>query len=84
MQTPSQKTETQRRKEGYRHHRGLRAISREKKWFDEVCATVDEEKNCTRAAKLTAMNEYQASLKMEKRLLRKIKEQFDEQALIEI
>jgi hypothetical protein len=40
-----------------------------KKWFDEECATINEEKNCararpiqiqnrTRAAKLTVMNEY--------------------------
>jgi hypothetical protein len=44
-------------------------IQEKKEWFDEECATVNEEKNCartraiqiqnrTRAAKLTAMNEY--------------------------
>jgi hypothetical protein len=43
-----------------------------------------QERRRTRAAKLTAMNEYQQARIMERHFLRKKKEQLDDQALIEI
>jgi hypothetical protein len=65
-----------------------------KEWFDEEWATVNEEKNCasvgviqiqnrTRAAKLTAMNDYGQARRRKKHLFRK-KRQLDDQSLIEI
>jgi hypothetical protein len=48
-----------------------------KEWFDEECATVNEEKNCARAraAKLTAMNEYRQTRRRGKHRFRKKKGQ---------
>jgi hypothetical protein len=65
-----------------------------KEWFDEECATVNDEKNCeraqaiqiqnrTRAAKFTAMNEFRQARKREIHLFRNKKVQVDDQALIE-
>jgi hypothetical protein len=64
-------------------------------WFDEQCATVNEEKNCarvrviqiqnrTRAANLNLMNEYRQARRREKHLFRKKNGQLDDEALIEI
>jgi hypothetical protein len=67
--------------ESSRHHRGLRSKAREKGVVGRgVCATVNKEKNCvrarviqiqnrTRAAKLTAINEYRQSRRREKHLV---------------
>jgi Zn-finger protein len=66
-----------------------------KVWSDKECATVNEKNNCakvraiqiqnrTRAAKLTAINEYRQARRREKHLFRKKKVQLYDQTLIKL
>jgi hypothetical protein len=60
-----------------------------KKWFDEGCAKVNEDKNATRERAIQyntreAKNAYKLARTKERRLFRKKARQLDEEALIEI